>query len=440
MILVLFTFGAGTYWGLRSAVIAGCFFIWNDIFRPTYWGRHYGVLGSAYFKPVHICTTVLIVSAVLHRGAKRWNYGTSALLFLIGWMWLSAVFAWNSEIAYKEAIEKTKYMLPMAYISLILTDRASQKLFAYTLAASVGVWLVHHGVLAAVTRQPLIDMAIPGGQMSDRNDFLVAGTACVPLLAYVGWHHVGIWQRPVRWIGKIGTAVTPAAYFYSLSRGAMVGLGMLVVYYALGAGRAFKGILIGALLLLLLLPLVPTVTWERLGTINLEGEQEESSARSRVEQMRIAWQVTLRHPLLGCGADNFPRYSRLFGRLNADPHSIWLKCSSEYGLPMLAFFVYTAGRMLNRLRRAAREATARGDRDTERFAVALACAIFGFLAAGTFTSQFMSQYLWALVGLAGAFLATPADQRLTHVPGSRLVVSAEDLRALTEQPEPAGAR
>ena len=31
----------------------------------------------------------------------------------------------------------------------------------------------------------------------------------------------------------------------------------------------------------------------------------------------------------------------------------------------------------------------------------------GFLATGTWTSQFLSEYLWAIFALAGAFLAMP---------------------------------
>ena len=39
-------------------------------------------------------------------------------------------------------------------------------------------------------------------------------------------------------------------------------------------------------------------------------------------------------------------------------------------------------------------------------ATALACAIFGFVATGSFTSQFLSEYLWAIIAVSGAFIAS----------------------------------
>jgi hypothetical protein len=57
------------------------------------------------------------------------------------------------------------------------------------------------------------------------------------------------------------------------------------------------------------------------------------------------------------------------------------------------------------LRRIAKKARLDKDKDTERLATALCCAIVGFLATGSFTSQFLSEYLWSIIGLSGAFIA-----------------------------------
>ncbi|MHC4818681.1 MAG: hypothetical protein ACYTF8_11565, partial [Planctomycetota bacterium] len=86
-------------------------------------------------------------------------------------------------------------------------------------------------------------------------------------------------------------------------------------------------------------------------------------------------------------------------------HSLWLKASAEYGLTMLIFFIGVLVSTCAALRRIAKKARLDKDKDTERLATALCCAIVGFLATGSFTSQFLSEYLWAIIGLSGAFIA-----------------------------------
>ena len=61
--------------------------------------------------------------------------------------------------------------------------------------------------------------------------------------------------------------------------------------------------------------------------------------------------------------------------------------------------------VLRGLGRQRKRARVRGDRETEMLATALACSIVGFCAAATFTSHFTSEYFWAILSVAGAFLA-----------------------------------
>jgi hypothetical protein len=84
---------------------------------------------------------------------------------------------------------------------------------------------------------------------------------------------------------------------------------------------------------------------------------------------------------------------------------------------MVVFFALIVSLFLVRLRRRASLARVLGDRDGEALATTLSCALFGFLATGSFTSQFVSEYLWAIIGLIGAFLATPLQPAPGAVPG-----------------------
>jgi len=416
MIAVLFAFAVGVTVGLRDAIFASCFFIWNDVFRPSEWARYYGALDERYFYPVHICTAVLGLSLIIRPWKRRWNIAATVILISLCWFFLSAALAQFRDIAIDRAIIAAKYMIPLALISATLRTRKSQLWFLFTLAASVGIWMAHHGLLALVRQEPLALMAIPGGQMSDRNDFLVAGTACLPLIFFVAFHYDWRWKRWVRPGAKVALVLSLSAFVFSLSRGAIVGLAILLVWYGLLTGRLVRRFAIATAVAAMLVVVMPDFVWERMSTIELGSQQSEGSARNRMEHMVTAVNVTLDYPLTGVGPDNFPPVSLRYSVFDAEPHSIWLKCSSEYGLPMLVFFVLIVGLLLVRLRNRAKLAAALGDKKGEAMATALSCALVGFLATGSFTSQFLSEYMWAIIGLIGAFLATPLEPAKSLTP------------------------
>jgi len=429
MLLVLACYAVGTAMGLGSAVYASCFFIWSDIFRPSEWGRHFGVLGSPAFLPVHICTAVLMLSMLIRPWKRRWNMGATVILVSLGWFLICALAAEYRDVAIARTIVSFKYFIPLAFISATLCTRNAQKLFLYTLAGSVGIWMAHHGLLGLLRMSPVTTMAIPGGQMSDRNDFMVAGTACVPMMIYAGFHYEGRWQRWIRLGIKAAVVFALVAAVFSLSRGAMIGFAALLVWFSFLTGRFFKRIAVGILIATVAFVLMPSFVWDRMATIRTKGEQTEGSAKARVEHMLTAVRVTLEYPLTGVGADNFPDVSLRYSVYNAEPHSLWLKCSSEYGIPMLVFFMLICGLFFVRLRRRAALLRALGDKDGEALATALSCALFGFLATGSFTSQFLSEYMWAIIGLIGAFLATPVPTALPEAPEPGPETVAVGLRA-----------
>lgn len=426
MIAVLFAYAVGITMGLGDAVMAGCFFIWSDIFRPSEWARRYGILGPSFY-PVHICAAVLLLSILLKPWKKRWNIASTVMLVSLVWFLICALLAEYRDLAIERTMMSFKYFIPLAFISATLCTRKAQRLFLYTLAASVGVWMTFQGLIAFLHMSPMTDMAIPGGQMSDRNDFLVAGTACLPLMAYGAFHYEGRWKKLVRTGILVAIFFALVGSFFSLSRGAFLGLTALLVWWAFLTGHFFKRILLGGLIAMVATLAMPDFVWARMKTIQTSGEQTEGSARNRMEHMITAVKVTLDYPLTGVGADNFPYVALRYSVFSAEPHTLWLKCSAEYGIPMLVFFLLIVILFLVRLRRRAAIAKALGDRDGEAMATALSCALFGFLATGSFTSQFLSEYLWAIMGLVGAFLATPIETPLQAgpIPGPQFVAVSQ---------------
>lgn len=405
LILVTLMYGVGALMGVQSVVVACCFLVWNNIFRPAAFARYISYLDPTVFPSHHLTAAVLLVAVFFTRWKKRWNTATTVLLVLLGWVWVCTIKAQHQVVAYEEALEISKYLVPAIVMSVAMCTRRFQQIFIYTLAFSVGIWLSWHGFITLLTGQPEIDMAIPGGQMTDRNDFLVGGTAALPLIAYTAWNYIGPLQRWVRLGTKVLLAFSVIAFFTSLSRGAILGLTVLTGFYAIGTGRWGKRLPIAAVLIVAALLLTPSFVWERLSTIEWGTEQTESSAAGRISIMLVAVDVTLDYPIFGVGPNNFPSVALTYDWRATEPHSLWLKASAEYGLTMLIFFIGVVFSTCTALRRIAKKAKRDKDKDTERLATALCCAIVGFLATGSFTSQFLSEYLWSIIGLSGAFIA-----------------------------------
>ncbi|MHC4956752.1 MAG: O-antigen ligase family protein [Planctomycetota bacterium] len=424
-------FLVGTKLALSGIAFACSFYIWNDIFRPLDFARRW-----VDFPAVHYCTLLLALSLVIHKWHRRWNVVATMLCILIAWMCISTALAQYQSVA-QETLEKAlKYLIPLVVISISLTKRRDQLLFVYTLAISVGLWSAQAGLYCFLTGQPEIRMNIPTGQMTDRNDFMGGTIAALPLIAFAAFHYSWRYQRAVRLFAKAMVFFSVVAIFYSLSRGAIVGITVLLLYYIIATGRFGRRLLIGAAVLAVGFLLMPSATMERLATVELSGSvQKEGSAASRLQLAKIGVAVTLDHPITGIGPDNFPHIAMNYGHWKGlEPHVIWLKASAEYGIPMLILFILIIFFVLRALSREAKAARLDGDTDTEALATALACSLVGFLAAGTFRNQFLSEFFWATMAVVGAFVAHRQHERRT---AGELVTPEEKPADTADEPAPA---
>jgi O-antigen ligase len=286
-------------------------------------------------------------------------------------------------------------------------------MFLFAMAASVGVWSTQTGIHMLLTGGPDTSINIPGGQMSDRNDFVAGIITALPLIGYIFATYAWKYRRLVRWVAASAIGFSVIAIVFSGSRGGIIGATACFLFYMFATGRFGKKLIIGLVVMATAVAFMPTFVLERMSTIDMSADvQTESSAAARLNLLKCGVEMTLDYPITGVGGRNFTQMVMHYGHPTPhDPHNIWLKASAEYGFPMLALFILTAWYLVRRLGRERKLAKARGDRDTEKLAIALACAIVGFLATTTFLSLFLSEYFWALCALSGAFVGSQAYRR-----------------------------
>lgn len=402
LLLVGFCYAFGTYRAMFSTAFAACLFLWNDIFQPMSFARSHGLYPVAWYVLV-VLVLSFAVNFLQGRIVPRFGVYFFAVGVMILWLLVSTVASPFPAAAWPEFIKYMKYLLPLLLIYCALQNPKEVELVAGALTASVGVWAAQAGAHCLVSG-PNIDLAIPGGQMTERNDFTAAIVGTLPMLVYFAVEYRWRFKKAARIGIWLAAALSLAAIFFSLSRGASVGLAaMVMAYVLLVSRRKLRDLGIMAALAAVVLVSLPREWYERMGTIELGAEQKEGSAAERMMLMMGALRATTDNPVFGLGPDGWLQVVHIYGDGEHNPHSIYLKLSSETGFTGL--FIYLAVLFMTywRCMAARKLAARRKDKRAERMATALITAIIGLLAAMTFLNYPFSEYLWAWICLANAF-------------------------------------
>jgi putative inorganic carbon (HCO3(-)) transporter len=400
-LIVALIYGAGTVMAARAVVFAACLFLWNDIFQPLEFARDPGAYPVAQY-----VTGLLLMSFILALVRGRIVLKASAFLILLGvlvaWLGLTTFLSPFREVAMDQFILYLKYLVPIAVIHVALRSKQDIRILSAVLCGSVGVWAAQAGVFCLI-HGPREDLGIPGGQMGDRNDFAAAIVGTAPLLVYFLFSKDLKFKIPLRILIAATLVLSLTAVFFSLSRGASVGLGASLMLYVgyVSKTKIRDTILIVAAAGLVLLCL-PQSWYDRMNTINVGAEQTEGSAKNRMNLMTGAWNATKDHPVFGLGPGGWLEVAVAYTGDSHNPHSIYLVLSSETGFTGLALYLMVVIFTYVRVSRTINRALKKGDDETARLGSALIMAIFGLLSAMTFLNRPFNEYLWAWMAIANA--------------------------------------
>jgi len=194
-------------------------------------------------------------------------------------------------------------------------------------------------------------------------------------------------------------AVQTAGIVLTFSRGGFLGLVALGSVLLWKAGRGRRALAITAALLLgaCFLVTVPAGYADRLFTIVHIEDDPTNSAQQRRELLERAFDVALRHPLLGVGIGNFPEYSIHYKAA----HNSYLEIAAELGWVGFAAYLTFILAPIGALRRLEhrtfplvhRTDALNSDREIYFLSIGLQAVIVAYLVCSFFSS---SQYFWHL--------------------------------------------
>jgi putative inorganic carbon (hco3(-)) transporter len=240
------------------------------------------------------------------------------------------------------------------------------------------------------------------GPLEDPNDFAYLLACTLPIAVYLTSA-----DRRRRWIWAACFVVIAAAMLATFSRGALVGIGALVLWGVLTRRIPLWVVASGLVSALVVVALALTV-WRPLIVVALH--QKTHIAQSNTESREAFWvaalKLTAQRPLTGVGPGRYPKEARPL--LRNDPialkepvtHNSYLEILAENGIPALLLFAAYLVTVWLLLRRVQRRAARNRDRDEQRLATALQGALIVAIVSATFLSEELAAPFWLLGGLA----------------------------------------
>jgi putative inorganic carbon (HCO3(-)) transporter len=293
------------------------------------------------------------------------------------------------------------FVLFLFLVAQMVSDRATGKRLIRIYAASAAAaGLV--GLISFLSGN--VDRA--SGPIEDANDFAYLMATAVPLAVFFFKE-----DRRLRPYWGLALLMLLAATAATLSRGALVGLGVLLLW-ALFTRRISFGAVVPVVAGALTAILVAFAFWGPL--INDRLEEKNNIAEKNVQSREAYWsaaaQMWMNSPLLGVGPDRFgkeaPEYVRNDPVALREPlvHNAYLELLAESGPLALAFFLAMLGASWSALGRAERRTREAEDLEGAR----LAAAIKGSLLVAIVSALFLSEQVAAPIWLACALAASGA--------------------------------
>lgn len=275
-------------------------------------------------------------------------------------------------------------------------------------------------------------MAIAGGTRDYRlsgpfghpNAFSRFMLALVPIALDRLWSEQ---KRPLRVLAAWAVAVCTLSVLFSFSRGAFLGLVLILAATFIRRPPSPIALLVTILMGIFLLQYVPARYTERIGTLLffLPGSEtqieEEGSFRTRTSVQIAGWMMFTEHPFTGVGLDNFPpnylEYSRRIGldrsaNEQAAPHNLYIQIASEQGLLGLAWFGLLTWFVFRNLSQARKDFMAAGMENYAGMVLAIGLGIASLYITGLFAHLTRARFFWLFWAIA---FATPyvAKRELT---------------------------
>ncbi|GAC1455001.1 MAG: hypothetical protein PVSMB1_04350 [Gemmatimonadaceae bacterium] len=420
-IFVLIIIAIGVFYAAQGPFYALLFYLWNAYFRPEDWvwngASTIGVLNLSFVIGVYLVATAMLSARVF-----RFNSRTILLFLFFLQAVIATVASEHVALSWSFLQEFVKVLLVSYLIVTLVTDRRRFRLTLLVIGFSMGFECAKQGWGGFVLN--------PGGKndnpiafLGDNNDVAVGTFMLVPVFIALAQSAAGRLEMGVHRFFAFGVFMRGITTY---SRGGFLAAGALGVITFIRSPRKIRALAAIAIVATVVWTLMPPAFWNRMNTINVEDQNRDESAASRLHFWRIAVDMAQAKPLTGVGLNGFEasysKYDRKseFGSMRS-AHSTWFGILGEMGYPGLVLFVAIwVGAVRSCLQVSTLVKRDPSKRELRIYANGLLTSLIVFAVAGTFLSEQYVEMLWHFVGLCTALHLVA----MSEVPAAETVASA----------------
>jgi O-antigen ligase len=400
---LLFTYAltyGGAAFSLFNPFVGLLIYICFAIIRPeALW--HWSVPAGNYSRIIGLA----LLAGWAINGFGNWSFGKSraivfSLLGVMGWMALSAVVAYDQDMAWGRVENYAKMVLP--FLVGMTTIHSIERLTTLT-----WVILASEGYLALeLNRNYMAGIYGVDNWLSfadlDNNGVAITMVAAAGLAFFFGLREPKFWRR---WMCFALAGMTAHVVLFSNSRGGMLALLITGVLSFLLVERQPRHYAYLLLAVAVGLRLAGPAVIERFSTIFVDAEERDTSAKDRLGLSLVCIQMMQDQSAFGVGPGNFhsavARYGYPKGK---DGHTTWLQFGAETGIIgmilLLSFYLLTIGHCWWVARSTSVAAA--------HFARPVIASLVGFMVAAQFVTMYGVEmpYYVALIGASAVKLAS----------------------------------
>ena len=246
------------------------------------------------------------------------------------------------------------------------------------------------------------------GPIGEKNYYAQYLLMLVPLGGYL---IVSERRRLLRAGAAIATGLALVGISLTFSRGAAVGLAVVVLALGLLGYIRLRQLAIGAVAIGLLLVLAPDYVARvtRITDVVTTGGEVDEAVAGRLGENTAAMLAFFDHPVAGVGPGQFRLYYEGYAReLGADQHtgirrahSLYLNTAAELGVVGAIAMLGVLGSTIRALWRSRRHWLATHP-DRAQLPIAFLLSLISFLATAAFLDLAYARYFWFMLGLAAA--------------------------------------
>jgi probable O-glycosylation ligase (exosortase A-associated) len=419
----------------------------------SYMNPHRLTWGAAFdfpFAKYAAIATLLGFLVAAARGKVSFSRLAAPEMIVLLLLWLTFLittfFAIRPDLAWPELEEVSKILLMTLLAAMLTTDHRRFRWVLLLIMLSIGFYGIKGGVFTIMSGGESRVYGPERSFIADNTALGLALTMVLPMLYYQA--KVESDWRLKRFL-QIAAALTFVAALFTYSRGAFIGLVVVLLMIALRMPLKRK-IVVGTALAVLVpigLTFVPGKLVDRVETIRTYNQ--DGSANARMVAWKTAWELAKARPWTGGGFQIIDdvrvaqKYNPGFSSRTVGVHSVYFEVMAENGFIAFALFVSLILFSMLSLRRVRKTYRKTPDHPYLHYANMLQAALLAYAASGAFlefASFDLFYHLVALVVILRYLAATEPVLAAAASSDNKSVEATPDAAPPTARPRVIGMR